>query len=143
MLAAQGLLSTQARKKTEWPGVTSSHSGFSPCLHSGRRLVLPATTSTSTPTPHDIPDSWRRRDDGGRGVVAEPDRLVALQALGPELFQRVELSLSNSQWRRNTVRIATIYCRHCRCSVDCFLSLNFTIPSSGALRPKSKLKRNI
>lgn len=112
------------REKNEWLGVTSSHSGFSRCLHSGRRLVLLATsgTSTRTPTPHDIPNSWRRRDDGGRGVVTEPDRLVALQALGPELVQRVELSLSNIQQRQNTVRIPTIYYCVYHCSVDCFPS---------------------
>lgn len=117
------------REKNEWLGVTSSHSGFSR-LHSGRRLVLLATsgTSTRTPTPHDIPNSWRRRDDGGRGVVTEPYRLVALQALGPELVQCVELSLSNIQQRHNTVRISTIYYRHYHCSVDCFPSRNSQFP---------------
>lgn len=68
------------REKPEWLDVTSSHSAFSCCLHSGRRPVPLVTSGTSTPspTPHDIPKPWRRRDDGGRGVVTEPDRLVAL-----------------------------------------------------------------
>lgn len=118
------------REKNEWLGVTSSHSGFSRCLHSGRRLVLLTTsgTSTHTPTPHDIPNSWRRRDDGGRGVVTEPDRLVALQALGPELVQRVELSLSNIQQRQNTVRIPMIYYCVYHCSADCILSRQSQFP---------------
>lgn len=126
MLAAQGLLSTQARKKklngrASRPAIQV----FPVACTAGGGWCCQRPHPHLTHTPHDIPDSRRRRDDGGRGVVAEPDGLVALQALGPELLQRVELSLSNGQWRRNTVRIATIYCRHRRCSVDCFLSLIF------------------
>lgn len=45
--------------------------------------------------PHHVSYSWRRRDDGGGGVVAKPDRLVAFQTLSSERVQQVHLSLSD------------------------------------------------
>lgn len=94
-------------------------------------MLVTSVTSTSPPTPHDIPNSWRRRDDRGGGVMTEPDGLVALQALRPELVQQVELSLLNIQQRQNIVKIAII-------AVHCFL-LQSHISSSAVLNPKSML----
>lgn len=68
-------------------------------------LVTSITPYVPLP-PHDIPNSWRRRDHGGGGVVAEPDWLVALQTLSPELIQHVELSLSSIEGKKNSVRTA-------------------------------------
>lgn len=45
--------------------------------------------------PHHVSYSWRRRDDGGGGVMAKPDRLVAFQTLSSERVQQVHLSLSD------------------------------------------------
>lgn len=43
--------------------------------------------------PHEVPNSWKRRNNGGGGVVAKPDWLVAFQTLGSERIQQVHLSL--------------------------------------------------
>ena len=50
--------------------------------------------------PHHLPETWRRRDDGGSGVVAKPDRLVAAQALGSKPVQQVHLSLSHARGKK-------------------------------------------
>lgn len=45
--------------------------------------------------PHYVSNPRRRGNDGGGGVVAKPDRLVAFQTLSSERVQHVHLSLSH------------------------------------------------
>lgn len=68
----------------------ADNSIYTPCL---KKTCL----ASKMFTPHHVPNSWRRGDHSGGGVVAKPDRLVALQTLSSERVQQVHLSLSHIQ----------------------------------------------
>lgn len=61
-------------------------------------------------SPHHIPNSWVWGNDGGGGVVAKPDRLVAFQTLSSERVQQVHLSLSQKKYITVCSLIFIIYC---------------------------------
>lgn len=54
--------------------------------------------------PHQVPDAWRRGDDGGGGVVAKPDRLVTFETLSSERVQQVHLSLEQKKKKEKHLR---------------------------------------